>query len=285
MIKSTIRLIGLLSRKFRDDHIGAFSAQAAFFIIIAFFPFIMLLLSIVQYFPIRESTILTFITQAFPIAVRSMLVTVIIQIYDSSVSTTLISVTAISALWSAGKGFLAVMKGLNEVYSIRETRKYFLLRITSAFYTLVFAFMLIVTMILFVFGNRLFYWIEHKIPILMDTALIIISLRTILGLIVLILFFLVIYVFIPNRKAKFRHELPGAIICAAGWMGFSYAFSYYIDNFSDYSAMYGSLTAIVLFMLWMYFCMYLLFLGAEFNLLFENKEFINKIKLIYRKNI
>ncbi|MDF2844908.1 MAG: putative rane protein [Herbinix sp.] len=174
MIKSTIRLIGLLSRKFRDDHIGAFSAQAAFFIIIAFFPFIMLLLSIVQYFPIRESTILTFITQAFPIAVRSMLVTVIIQIYDNSISTTLISVTAISALWSAGKGFL----------------------ITSAFYTLVFAFMLIATMILFVFGNRLFYWIEHKIPILMDTALVIISLRTILGLIVLILFFLVIYVFI-----------------------------------------------------------------------------------------
>lgn len=284
MIKSTFRLIGLLSKKIRDDHIAAFSAQAAFFIIIAFFPFLMLLLSIVQYFPIEESTMMKLFTQAFPTAVNSMIISVIKEVYDTAVSSTLISVTAISTLWSAGKGFLAIMKGLNEVYEINETRRYFFLRIISAFYTLIFAIMLITTMILFVFGNRLYYWIEQKFPILMDTALIIISLRTILGLITLILFFLIIYVVIPDRKGKIMNQLPGAMVCAAGWMGFSYAFSYYIDNFSNYASMYGSLTAIVLFMLWMYFCMYLLFIGAEVNLIFENKTLIEKIKLLYRKS-
>jgi membrane protein len=284
MVKSTFRLIGLLSRKIRDDHVAAFSAQAAFFIIISFFPFIMLLLSIVKYFPIEEENMFRLISQAFPTTVNSLIESVISEIYSVAASTTLISATIVSTLWSAGKGFLAIMKGLNSVYEINETRHGLLLRAMAALYTLIFAIMVITTMILFVFGNRLYFWTTQKFPVIEDTAFLIISLRTIVGLITLIIFFLIIYIVIPNRKTKLMHELPGAMICAAGWMGFSYAFSYYIDNFSNYASMYGSLTAIVLFMLWLYFCMYLLFLGAEFNLLFENKSFIQKIKLIYRKS-
>jgi membrane protein len=282
-IKSTFKLVGLLSRKIRDDHVAAFSAQAAFFIIISFFPFIMLLLSMIQFFEIERSDLYSIFSQAFPTAVFSMMVSVIDQIYDSSASTTLISITAITTLWSAGKGFLAIMKGLNAAYEINESRNYFFLRAISAFYTLGLAIMLIATMILFVFGNQLYHWIELRFPVMTDTALLIISLRTMVGLIILILFFLIIYVVIPNRKTKAINELPGAMLCAAGWMGFSYAFSYYIDNFANYASTYGSLTAIVLFMLWMYFCMYILFLGAEFNLLFENKAFIHKIKQFFRK--
>jgi membrane protein len=284
MVKSTFRLIGLLSRKIRDDHVAAFSAQAAFFIIISFFPFIMLLLSIVKYFPIEEENMFRLISQAFPTTVNSLIESIISEIYRVAASTTLISATIVSTLWSAGKGFLAIMKGLNSVYEINETRHGLLLRAMAALYTLIFAIMVITTMLLFVFGNRLYFWIEQRFPVIEDTAFLIISLRTIVGLITLIIFFLIIYIVIPNRKTKLMHELPGAMICAAGWMGFSYAFSYYIDNFSNYASMYGSLTAIVLFMLWLYFCMYLLFLGAEFNLLFENKSFIQKIKLIYGKS-
>lgn len=278
MIKAVVHIVGLLSKKIREDHIAAYSAQAAFFIIISFFPFIMLLLSIVRFLPIGEATMMRFFYETFPEAVNSMVITVIHEIYNTSSSRAVISVTAITTLWTAGKGFLAVMRGLNSVYEINETRKYLYLRATSALYTLVFAIMLIATIILFVFGNRLYIWIEEKIPVLKDTALVIISLRTILGLITLIIFFLFVYLVIPNRKNRVMNELPGAILCAAGWMGFSYAFSYYIDNFSNYTSMYGSLTAIVLFMLWMYFCMYILFLGAEFNLLFENKSLVKKLK-------
>ncbi len=284
MIKSTLRLIGLLSKKVSDDHVAAFSAQAAFFIIISFFPFIMLLLSIIQFFPIEESSMLRIFTEIFPKAIHSMIISIITEIYDSSASTTIISVTVITTLWSAGKGFLAVMRGLNSVYEINETRNGLLLRAIAALYTLIFAIMVLVTMTLFVFGNRLYFWIERKLPVFVDTALVIISLRTIVGLIVLIFFFLIIYVVIPNRKTKLMSQLPGAMLCAGGWMGFSYAFSFYIDHYSSYASTYGSLTAIVLFMLWLYFCMYILFLGAEFNLIFENKAFLQKVKILYRKN-
>lgn len=271
-------------RKIRDDHVSAFSAQAAFFIIISFFPFIMFLLSIVPFFSLKESTILNLVIQIFPKAFNSLIVLVVSEVYHRTNSGTLISVTVITALWSAGKGFLAIMKGLNSVYGIQETRKSIVLRIISTIYTLIFAIMIIATIILFVFGNKLYLWIETRFPVLQDLALLIISLRTIVGLVVLLVFFLIIYVAIPNRKTKISSELPGALICAAGWMGFSYAFSYYIDHYSNYASMYGSLTTIVIFMLWMYFCMYILFIGAEINLMLQNKVITDKIKQIYSES-
>ncbi|NLK99143.1 MAG: YihY/virulence factor BrkB family protein [Clostridiales bacterium] len=284
MIKPTINLINMFFRKIRDDHVSAFSAQAAFFIIISFFPFIMFLLSIVPFFSLKESTILNLVIQIFPKAFNSLIVLVVSEVYHRTNSGTLISVTVITALWSAGKGFLAIMKGLNSVYGIQETRKSIVLRIISTIYTLIFAIMIIATIILFVFGNKLYLWIETRFPVLQDLALLIISLRTIVGLVVLLVFFLIIYVAIPNRKTKISSELPGALICAAGWMGFSYAFSYYIDHYSNYASMYGSLTTIVIFMLWMYFCMYILFIGAEINLMLQNKVITDKIKQIYSES-
>ena len=101
-------------------------------------------------------------------------------------SITLISVTAITTLWSAGKGFLAIIRGLNSVYEIKESRNYFFLRITEYIY-LVFAFMIIGTITLFVFGNQLYLWVTNKFTVLKDLAFII-SLRTLVGLVVLIVF-------------------------------------------------------------------------------------------------
>jgi len=281
MIKKTIKLIELFFKKIRDDHISAFSAQAAFFIIISFFPFIMFLLSIVPFFQLQESTILKIFTQVFPKAFNSLIVRVITEIYDTNNSGTVISVTALTALWSAGKGFLAIMKGLNSVYEIQETRHSIFLRIVSTIYTLIFAIMLIISITIFVFGNRLYIWITQRFNVLHDLALVIISLRTMVGLIALFIFFLIIYKFVPNRKTKLSKEVPGAFVCAAGWMGYSYAFSYYIDHYSNYTSMYGSLTTIVLFMLWLYFCMYILFIGAEINILLQNNELIRKVKEIF----
>lgn len=272
MIKSIINSLKLIITKIKDDNISAFSAQAALFIIVSFFPFTMLLLSLLQYTPLTRSTLMTIFNQALPTGINSMVISIIDEIYRSSLSATLISVTAITTLWSAGKGFIAIIRGLNSVYEIKESRNYFFLRITATIYTLVFAIMIIGTIVLFVFGNQLYLWITNRFTVLKDLALLIISLRTLVGLIVLIVFFLIIYTVIPNRKSKILNQLPGAIVSAAGWMGFSYAFSFYIDNFSNYSSMYGSLTAIVLFILWLYFCMYILFIGAEINIALENKE-------------
>ena len=110
----------------------------------------------------------------------------------------------------------------------------------------------------------------ERFPKVGDFALLIISLRTAVGLGVLIFFFLLIFISLPNRKTGILRELPGAIIAAAGWVGFSFLFSFYVDNLSNYTAIYGSLTTIVLCMLWLYACMYILYIGAEVNALLDN---------------
>lgn len=281
-ITTIYKIIRAFNRKVLDDYVSAFSAQAAFFVIISLFPFIMFLLTLLQYLPLNESTMLASLTSIFPTSIDPLIVNVLTEIYDKA-NGTLMSVTVITALWSASRGFLAIVKGLNSVYGIRETRSYLRMRIISTFYTFVFALMLIITLIILVFGNRLYIWIEHRVPLLSGLALLIISIRTIAGLCLLTLFFLLIYIVIPNRSTKLYKELPGALVSAAGWMGFSYLYSYYIDNMGNYSNTYGSLTAIVLFMLWFYFCMYLMFIGGEINIVLSSGELIYFITEAHKK--
>ena len=83
--------------------------------------------------------------------------------------------------------------------------------------------------------------------------------------------FLVLYKCIPNRKASFKSQCPGALISSLAWSIFSLAFSMYLDIALAASNMYGSLTMIVFIMIWMYFCMWILLIGAEINAYFEDK--------------
>lgn len=276
-----IKIFKAFDRKIKGDFISAFSAMASFFVIISFFPFIMLLLTLLQFLPISESTMLFTLTEIFPGSINSLIVTIVTEVYGKT-SGTFISIITVSALWSASRGILAIIKGLNSVYDIEETRNFITLRIISTIYTLILAIMLVITMVILVFGNRLYIWIESRISILKELALIIISIRTIAGLCILTLFFLLIYIVIPNRKTKILKELPGALVSAVGWMGFSYLYSFYIDNMSNYSNTYGSLTAIVLFMLWFYFCMYIMFIGGEVNVILSSGDMIYFLTQAYK---
>ena len=90
-------------------------------------------------------------------------------------------------------------------------------------------------------------------------------------LLILAVLFLVLYKCIPNRKASFKSQCPGALISSLAWSIFSLAFSMYLDIALAASNMYGSLTMIVFIMIWMYFCMWILLIGAEINAYFEDK--------------
>jgi membrane protein len=278
---SFYKIIRAFLHKVRDDYVSAFSTQAAFYILISFFPFIMFLLTLIQYLPMTQETLLSILVNIFPSSVDSLVSSIVYEIFDMA-SGTVISITAISALWSSSKGIYSIIKGLNAVYGIRESRGYIRVRILSTIYTLIFAMMILVSLIILVFGNQLYLWIETKIPILADLALLIISIRTFVGLLILTLFFLLIYIKVPNRKSVFYKELPGSIVSAAGWMGFSYLYSFYIDNMGNYSNTYGSLTAIVLFMLWIYFCMYILFIGGEINVVLSSGDIVYYIKYMFK---
>ena len=136
-----------------------------------------------------------------------------------------------------------------------------------------FIIVIILLLVLSVFGNTLNLFIAGHIPFLKKISDWLIMSRTFITPTVLVVFSLMIYRFLPNRRGRFRDQLPGAMFAAVGWMVVSWVFSIYLDVFEGFSSMYGSLTTIVLIMLWMYFCMYCILLGAEMNVLLVGKIF------------
>ena len=257
-----------------DDHVGAYAAQSAFFFMLCLIPIILLLLMLVRYTPVTKADVMTAVMQVFPSSVNSLITTIVNQVYNQSMG--VIPITVIVALWSAGKGVLAVTSGLNCVYECSETRNYIFLRIRSTLYTVMFILVIVSLLVLSVFGNSLNIFIAEHIPFMTSMADWLIEARTYITPALLVVFSLLIYKFLPNRKDKFRKQIPGAIFTAIGWMVISWIFSVYVDVFQGFSSMYGSLTTIVLIMLWMYFCMYSILLGGEVNIVMYDKLFIGK---------
>lgn len=270
MMKFIIMIIEF-AEKVKKDRINMYSAQSSFFIIVSFFPFLMLLLCILNYTNITESYLLQLVYNALPAKTQPLIISIIDEIYHSS-SFTLLSVTAVSAIWTAGKGFIAIINGLNDVYDTGgETRNYFVVRFHSTLYTLVFMLLIISTLILMVFGNRLLGAIEIHWPFLGSVIHFFLRFRILIFVALLSLFSLSLYKFIPNRKTKLVNELPGAVFSGLGWIIFSYVFSIYVDMSSGFAVTYGSLATLVFVMLWLYACMNVLFIGAEINAYFQNR--------------
>ena len=110
-----------------EDHVGAYAAQSAYFFMLCMIPIILLLITMVQYTPVTKADVMTAVIQVFPTSVDSMITSIVNQVYNQSSG--IIPITVVVALWSAGKGVLAMTSGLNCVYKCNETRNYIFLRI------------------------------------------------------------------------------------------------------------------------------------------------------------
>lgn len=248
--------------RFRNDSISAFAASASFFILISAIPFIMLSLGLLKYFiPVSANEILHTMSVFLPQDIYTFLELVIVEIFSKTPGSFL-SITAITMLWSASRGILAIIQGLNNVYGAPQYG-FIRGRILAFFYTFLFILALIITLILLVLSRFLvdIFSIAIYIPILCA---------------LLALIFSLMYTFLPRKKLSFSSQLPGAISVSVLWVGFTWLYSLYINNFSNFSYVYGSLAAIVLLMLWLYICMTLFLVGAEFNELLKNKKLNRK---------
>ena len=265
MLRKIWHTIEWFMKKINDSDVDAWSGQSAFFIIISFFPFVLLLVSLLRTMHIAESQIMGELTALLPSAVLDFILNVVNEA-TSHTETAIVSVSVIAALWAISRSMFAVTKGLCSVYETEETRNYFLTRIISFFYTIAFFVVLAITLLILVFGGTIATFLVQLFPQFKATALLILTFRSIVAAVVLTLMFLLMYKVLPNNPMRLRELLPGALFTSLGWLIFSRLFSFYIDNFSNYSNLYGSLTAIVLLMLWLYFCMYILFLGGTVNM-------------------
>lgn len=279
-LKAIWNTIVKIGKRITEDQLWPYSTQASFYIIMSFFPFIMFFLTLLQFLPFTQNELLEGMNYLIPTAVVRYLVPIIDEAYRSS-SGTLLSITIITFLWPATKGIAAVKDGLNRVYKAKEKRWY--IRLLCIAYIILFDASIITLLALYVLGNRIGMFLEGRFPVLTGILGSILSVRFIVSAAFLTLIFMFIYKLLPNRKSSLVKEFPGAVLAALGWIFFSYLFSYYIDNLSNMTATYGSLTTIVLCMVWLEFCMFILFMGAELNDFFAGETFSKLVQKLFKK--
>lgn len=268
--KKWIQLIINFKHRMKSDRLDVYSAQASFYLIMSAIPILMLMVTLLKFTPLTQEMVMDAMAEIVNQEVMSTVREVINNVYDGS--NTLVSFAAISVLWVAGKGILGLMNGLNNIHQLKENRTYFFLRLRASVYTVLLVVAFIVAAAILVFGFRFQEYMCELLPFLLRYQKILIYLQTLIALCLLAGIFTALYVFLPNRKKTFASQVPGAVFATLSWCVFSYGFSIYLGYAKNMSVIYGGLVTLVVAMLWLYFCMYLWFIGAEINALLEDPQ-------------
>ena len=261
--------------KIQRDRIYNYSASAAFFIILSIFPFLILLLTIVQYTPLTEEFLLDRLAYISPTVIYPILEQIITEIYTTTQSVPLILFSALGGIWSASKGIMSIIRGVNSAFNIDDRRNYFHVRLLSCLYTVIFIIVTIFVLMLLVFGSVIYNSLHENGSKLYTILKFITGQRILISLIVITLFLMTLYTVLPAKKNKFFQMFPGSILAAGALIGLSALASIYVKAFPNFSYTYGSLTSFILFMLVLYIAMYIIFLAGEVNFFF--KMWIEKI--------
>jgi membrane protein len=178
-----------------------------------------------------------------------------------------VGVSAATTLWSASRGIYGLLTGLNAIYQVPENRGYFQTRLISVLYTFLFLVVLLLTLVLHVFGTDLLHLLsQSQLPVLRFLTRVV-DLRFFLLVFLQTALFTAMFMVLPNRKNSLGDSLPGAFLASIGWLIFSHLFSLYVESVPDYASVYGSVYALALSMLWLYFCIGIVFYGGVLNCL------------------
>lgn len=247
-----------------DMQIPVYAANACYFLVLMIFPALLLVMSSLRYTSLSANDLIEVLGTVVPSALMPTVERLIVNTYYNS-SGVVISVSAVTALWSSSRGVYGLLTGLNHVYGVREDRGYFYTRLISVVYTFAFLMVLILTLVLHVFGKSIAAWVNSKDLALVDWVVRVIDIRFLVLLGLQILVFTALYMVLPNRRNRFWSSLPGATVAAVGWQVFSNLFSIYVQRLNVYTNIYGSVYALALGMLWLYICVTIVLFGGVLN--------------------
>ena len=250
-----------LVRRIVRLHIPLYASHACFFIVLALFPALVLLMSLLRYTGLEVHNLIELLRGIIPEALLPEAKKLIVSTYQGT-SGTVISISALTALWSASRGMQGLHTGLNAIYGVAENRGYFRTRLTSMVYTVLFLLVLLLTLVLHVFGRSLMQWLPEIESTFFAGVL---DFRFFLLLGIQTALFTAIFMVLPNKKNRFMDSLPGALLASCGWLVFSNLYSVYVEHFAGLSNVYGSVYAVALSMLWLYFCISIVFYGGALN--------------------
>ncbi|MCD9067229.1 YihY/virulence factor BrkB family protein [Staphylococcus pasteuri] len=261
----------LVYRIGKDDASGL-AAQMTYHFVLAMFPMLIFLLTLLPVFNIDQSRITDMLSSA-PSETSSIIKSVIGDVTKNS-SGGLLSVGLILAIWSASNGMTAIMNSFNVAYDVEDSRNGILLKLLSVVFTIVMGFVFLIAMALPTLGSAISHYLFGPLGLDSQIKWIFTLLRVVLPLIIILLLFIVLYSVAPNVKTKFRSVLPGAIFTSVIWLLGSFAFGWYISNFGNYSKTYGSIAGIIILLIWLYLTSFIIIIGAEINAIIHQRNVI-----------
>lgn len=265
MIRKIYIIIREFTTEINRDNVSAYAASTAFFIFLSLIPMLALICAIIPYTSLTEKNLTAALTEITPDALDTFMTSLVYDIYDKT--PTLISASAVLMVWSAAKGIMALIRGLNAVNGVVDTSNYFILRFRASVYTMIMLAATVLSLAVMVFGNVIVGIVLKDFPRTQLIFQAVVHFRFLFVWLVLTVIFALLYTWIPNKKLKLKMQIPGALFAAVSWSAFSWGFSIYIETFHGFS-MYGSLTTIIIIMLWLYICMYIIMIGANLNRFF-----------------
>ena len=258
--------------RFEDDSVTAIGAQLSYYLLLSIFPFLIFFLNILSFTPIVREDVLESLIIMLPLETQRIITSLVMETIMTS-SETLLSFAAITGIWAASKGILALIRAINKAYDVDETRSYIELRAIAIFFTLALLVLLTIVLLTIVFGEVLgsklfaFLGMAEGFIIFWEYFRVIISISS------MIFIFALFFRFSPSlrngRKISFKQTLPGAIFSSVGWIITSSLFSYYVNNFSNYSKTYGSLGGMIVLLIWLYISSITVVMGGEINATLE----------------
>ena len=254
-----------LKNEILNKKITLYAAQASFFLLLSLIPFLIALMNVIQFFTPDMMDAIYRTLERIPYKDTSRLLNDLVSQLALYSNGALISFTLVSALWSSSKSVYAIEYALNNIYESQHTFGFILSRLVSFFYMIFFIFILLITMVVLMFGHSIQKLFKLRAPGIYQITHIILQFRLLAIVPMLIFFFMCLYTFYPGRNLKFKEQFWGAVFSASAWVIFSRGYEYYIQHITSYSRIYGSMGAVVLLMLWLYFCICIVLLGAELN--------------------
>lgn len=267
IIRRLIYSIIEISRSLKENKAALFAASSAFFAFLSLIPTMILICSILPFIHGSRELFLSAIEAVIPYSLESMLVAILEESYEKSVA--VISLSAILTLWVAGKGVYALKAGINAIRHVRETRGVLLQRLVASLYTIVFILCIVFSLGIMIFGNYVNELLIRIVPGISFIYQFLLHFRFLFVWAVMTVFLQLVFALLPNEKVSIRLQFPGALFSSIVWSVFSWVFSIYVDKMNGFG-MYGSLTTIVVVMMWLYIGFYILLIGVSLNVYIQD---------------
>lgn len=249
-----------------DDGCPGLAAQLAFYFLLALFPGLLFVVSLLAYVPVGAA-----LRDAVG-QLEAILPAEIIELIRAQLEQVLagghgglLTIGIAGAIWSSSSAITAIITALNRAFDIDEWRPFWKRRVVSIVLTLGLAAFVVVAFALVVSGADAARWMAEQLGFGGWFARLWPLLRWPVALVLVVLAVDLVYHFAPNTKARWAWITPGALVATGLWLAVSLGFKLYVQNFPSYTAVQGAIGAVIVLMLWFYLSGFALLVGAELN--------------------